>query len=78
MWKIDAVSVNYTWLTEFYQENGAPNSIVSDHDSQFISNFWKQVCLCMNINVKLSIAFHLKTDNQTECINQFLELYFWK
>ena len=41
MQKIDAVSVNHTWLTKFYQENDAPNSIVSDHNPQFISDFWK-------------------------------------
>ena len=41
MWKINVVSVGHTWLTEFYWENGAPDFIVSDYDSQFISNFWK-------------------------------------
>ena len=29
----------------------------------------------MNIDVKLSIAFYSETDDQTECINQFLKLY---
>ena len=78
MQKIDAVSVNHTWLTEFYQENSAFDSIVSDYDSQFVSNFWKQVCFCMNIDVKLSTAFHSEIDDQTECINQFLKLYLWE
>ena len=78
MQKIDAVSVNYIWFTEFYQKNSAFNSIVSDYDLQFISNFWKQVCLHMNIDVKLSTAFHPKTDDQTKHINQFLKLYLWK
>ena len=39
MWKIDAVSVDCTWLTKFYWENGAPDFIISDYSSQFISNF---------------------------------------
>ena len=30
MRKIDAVSVGRTWLMEFYWENSAPDSIVSD------------------------------------------------
>ena len=76
MWKINAVSVDHTWFTEFYQENGVPDFIVSDCDSQFISDFWKQICFCMNINVKLSTVFHLETDDQIKCINQFLKLYF--
>ena len=41
MQKIDAVSVDHTWFTKFYQENSAPNSIVLDYGPQFISNFWK-------------------------------------
>ena len=78
MWKINAVSVDCTWFMKFYWENGAPDSIVSDYDSQFVSNFWKQICLHININVKLLTVFHSETDNQTECINQFLKLYFWE
>ena len=75
MWKIDAISVGHTWFTEFYWENGASNFIVFDCGPQFVSDFWKQVCLCMNIDVKLLTVFHSETDDQTECINQFLELY---
>ena len=78
MQKIDAVSVDHIWLIKFYWENGAPNSIVSDYGSQFISKFWKQVCLHMNIDVKLSTVFHPETDSQTKHINQFLKLYFQK
>ena len=69
MWKIDAVSIDCIWLTEFYQENSASDFIVSDYNFQFISNFWKQVYLHININVKLSTAFHSETDSQTEHIN---------
>ena len=63
MWKIDGVSVGHTWLTEFYWENGASDFIVSDCGPQFINDFWKQVCFHININVKLSTAFHSETDN---------------
>ena len=75
MWKINAVSVDHTWLTKFYQENGAPDFIVSDYGFQFVNDFWKQVCLHINIDVKLSTAFHLEINNQTEHINQFLKFY---
>ena len=78
MWKIDAVSVSHTWLMEFYWENGAPDSIVLNCGFQFVSDFWKQVYLHINIDVKLSTAFHSETDDQTECINQFLKLYLWE
>ena len=39
MQKIDAVSVSCTWLTEFYQENGASDFIILNYGSQFVSNF---------------------------------------
>ena len=69
MQKIDAVSVNCIWFMKFYQKNSVSDFIVSDYDFQFISDFWKQVCLCININVKLSIVFHSETNGQTEHIN---------
>ena len=75
MQKINAVSVGHTWLTEFYQKNGASDFIISDHGFQFVSDFWKQVCFHMNIDVKLSTIFHSETDDQMKHINQFLKLY---
>ena len=63
MQKINAVSVSHIWLIKFYQENSASDFIVSDYGSQFISDFWKQVCLHMNIDIKLSIIFHLEINN---------------
>ena len=63
IWKINAVSVNCTWFTEFYWENGVSNFIVSDYGPQFVSDFWKQICFCINIDIKLSTVFYSKTND---------------
>jgi hypothetical protein len=49
--------------------------IIFDRDSQFISLIWKKMCQMLKINVKLSTAFQLKTDKQSEIANQKIKRY---
>jgi hypothetical protein len=49
--------------------------IISDRDSQFVSLVWKTVCKILRINIKLSIAFHSETDEQSEIVNQEMKRY---
>ncbi len=51
------------------------NIIVSNRESQFVSLVWKIVCQILKINVKLSIAFYSKTDEQSEITNQKMKRY---
>jgi hypothetical protein len=51
------------------------STIVSDRESQFISLVWKAICRTLKINVKLSIAFHSETDDQSEIANQEMKRY---
>jgi hypothetical protein len=50
--------------------------IVFDRESQFVSLVWKIICKILKIIVKLSIAFHSKTDDQSEIANQKMKRYF--
>jgi hypothetical protein len=50
-----------------------PDSIVSDRRLQFISEFWNELCRILGIKLKLSTAFYLQTDRQTEIINQYID-----
>jgi hypothetical protein len=50
-----------------------PDSIVSDCRPQFISEFWNELCRILGIKLKLSTAFYLQTDRQTEIINQYID-----
>jgi hypothetical protein len=49
--------------------------IVSDRDPQFVSLVWKSVCKALKIDVKLSTAFHLETNEQSEIANQKMKRY---
>ena len=49
--------------------HGLPDSIVSDHSSIFISNFWSTLASILKIDPRKSTAFHPQTDGQTECMN---------
>jgi hypothetical protein len=51
------------------------NIIVSNRESQFVSLVWKIVCRILQINAKLSIAFHFKTNEQSEIVNQKMKRY---
>jgi hypothetical protein len=54
---------------------GLPKSIVSDRGPVFTSLFWQEFCTRLQIQRKLSTAFHPQTDGQTERMNQTLETY---
>jgi transposase InsO family protein len=55
--------------------HGLPESIISDWGSVFVAQFWQSLCKEIGIRSKLSTAFHLETDGQTERKNAILEQY---
>ena len=52
---------------------GAPLIIVSDWDSQFISEFWTRFCETFNIQHWLFTVFHPQTDRFTERMNSVIK-----
>jgi len=52
-----------------------PESIVSDRGVQFAMGMMKELNHLLEIQTKLSTAYHPQTDRQTERINQELEQY---
>jgi hypothetical protein len=62
--------INHVWKL-----HELSNTIMSNRESQFISLVWKTVCRMLKIDVKLSIAFHSKTDDQSEIVNQEMKQY---
>jgi hypothetical protein len=62
--------INHVWkLHEF------SNIIVSNRESQFVSLVWEIVCRILQINTKLSIAFHFETNDQSEIVDQKMKRY---
>ena len=69
-------------LARLFQDNiwklyGLPESVVSDRGPQFAAELTKELNRMLGIKTKLSTAFHLQTDRQTERMNQELEQYLW-
>ncbi|KAL0549088.1 hypothetical protein IC582_013568 [Cucumis melo] len=61
------------YITEIVRLYGVPVSIVPVRDACFTSKFWKGLQLALGTRLDFSIAFHSKTDGQTERLNQVLE-----
>jgi hypothetical protein len=50
-------------------------TMIFDRDSQFIFLVWNTICKMLKIKTKLFIAFHSKTNEQSEIFNQKMKRY---
>ena len=73
--EINAQKTARLLLHHVWKYHETPKEIVSDRGSQFDSQVWKQLCKDLQIEQKMSSAYHLQTDGQTERTNQSLEYY---
>jgi len=55
--------------------HGLPKSIILDREVQFVVGIMKELNKLLEIQIKLSTAYHPQTDKQMERINQELEQY---
>jgi len=60
---------------ELWMYHGLPTDIVSDRDSRFTLETWKEFLRLSGIRPRMSTAFHPQTDGQTERLNQTIEAY---
>ena len=65
-------------LARLFRDNvwklhGLPESVISDKGLQFAAGLTKELNKMLGIETKLSTAYHLQTDGQTERTNQELE-----
>ena len=70
---IDAVGMAKLFLHNIVRLHGVPESIVSDRDPRFTSNFWKSLWTQLGTKLHISTAFHPHSDGQTERANRTLE-----
>jgi len=62
-------------LDNIVKLHGLPTAIVTDRDKIFVSAFWKELFKLYGIQLQLSTAYHPQIDDQTERVNQCLEMY---
>jgi hypothetical protein len=63
------------FITHVYRLHGAPDTIVSDRGSQFVSDFWRRLSSRLQTALHPSSAWHPQTDGQTEIINAAVNKY---
>ncbi|GJU49341.1 reverse transcriptase domain-containing protein [Tanacetum coccineum] len=61
------------YIKEIVSRHGVPISIISDRDSHFTSRFWKSLQSALGTQLDMSMAYHPKTDGQSERTIQTLE-----
>ena len=58
------------FFNHWYCENGLPKDIISDRDKLFVSKFWASLHKLTGVKLKLSSAYHPKTDGASERTNK--------
>ena len=73
--EINAQETARLLLHHVWRYHGTPKEVISDRGPQFDPQVWKQLCKDLQIEQKMSTAYHPQTDGQTERTNQGLEHY---
>ena len=72
---ITAEGVAALYLWHVYPRYGIRAKVITNWDTRFTSKFAKGLCKALQIKQNISMAYHPQTDGQSECMNQFLEMY---
>jgi len=71
----NAVDVANAFFANIFKLHGLPDSIVSDRDSKFTSEFWKRLMKLAGVQLKMSSSRHPQTDGASEIMNRMVENY---
>ena len=70
-----AVETANAFFSNIFKLHGLPDSIVSDRDPKFTSEFWKRLMQLSGIQLKMSSSRHPQTDGASEIMNRMVENY---
>jgi hypothetical protein len=63
-----------TFIDQVVCHFGLPRQIISDRDTRWRNEFWKDVCEIMGSRRALTTAYHPQADGQSEILNQTIEV----
>ncbi len=67
--------LTYTILQELINNHGLSKKFIINRDKLFTSKFWETLTAELRINHKMSMAYHLQTDEQSKRMNQTVKTY---
>jgi len=70
-----AADIATLFMDHIFRLHGLPLEIVSDRDPKFTGDLWKAICAALEIELKMSTAYHPQSDGQTERTNRTIEQY---
>jgi hypothetical protein len=68
-------SVARAFFMDVNRLHGFPESIVSDRDSVFMSNIWRELFKLAGVTLRMSTSFHPQTDGQSKAVNKTIAMY---
>jgi hypothetical protein len=68
-------SVAHAFFVDIVRLHGVPQSIVSDRDTVFTSNFWRELMCLSGTKLQMTTAFHPQFDRQSESANRVIIMY---
>jgi IS30 family transposase len=71
--KHKATTIADIYMKEVARLHGVPKAIVSDRNSNFTSNCWKNLFKGFGTNLNLSTTYHPELDGKTERTNRIIE-----
>jgi hypothetical protein len=71
--KVSAKDVAQIYYDTVLLHQGLPESIISDRDSKFLSQFWTHLFKIFQTSLKFSTSFHPQSDGQTEKTNDTMQ-----
>ena len=70
---IDALGTADLYFNNVYRRFGLPSVMISDRGPQFAAKTFQELTKVLEIDHRMSTAYHPQTDGQTERVNQELE-----
>ncbi len=73
MSEITALDTARVFYCAIWKHHELFDSIVLNHETQFVNHFWDELCTRLKIQTRLSTAFHSETNDQIKNINDVLK-----